>query len=73
MRMVATSVLAVCWLVVTWSALAGDLETQIGAFVDHYNNDRYHESIGNVTPADAYFGRHTAIIRIPYERFRPSM
>ncbi len=42
--------------------LPGDLENQIGAFVDHYNNDRYHESIDNVTPADAYFGRHTAII-----------
>jgi transposase InsO family protein len=43
--------------------LPGDLENQIGAFVDHYNNRRYHESIGNVTPADAYFGRHTAIIK----------
>jgi len=42
--------------------LPGDLENQIGEFVDHYNNDRYHESIGNVTPADAYFGRHTAIM-----------
>ena len=43
--------------------LPGDLENQIGAFVDHYNNRRYHESIGNVTPADADFGRHTAIIK----------
>ena len=42
--------------------LPGDLERQIGAFVDHYNNHRYHESIANVTPADAYFGRDTAII-----------
>jgi len=42
--------------------LPGDLKMQIGSFVDHYNNHRYHESIGNVTPADAYFGRHTAII-----------
>ena len=42
--------------------LPGDLENQIGEFVDHYNNHRYHESIGNVTPADAYFGQDTAII-----------
>ena len=42
--------------------LPGDLVNQIGEFVDHYNNDRYHESIGNVTPADAYFGRHTEIM-----------
>ena len=42
--------------------LPGDLENQIGAFVDHYNNHRYHESLNNVTPADAYFGRNTAII-----------
>ena len=44
------------------SYISGDLENQIGAFVEHYNNYRYHESINNVTPADAYFGRHTAII-----------
>ena len=42
--------------------LPGDLENQIGAFVDHYNNHRYHESLNNVTPADTYSGRHTAII-----------
>ena len=42
--------------------LPGDLENQIGQFVDHYNNHRYHESLNNVTPADAYFGRDTAII-----------
>ena len=42
--------------------LQGDLENQIGTFVGYYNNHRYHESIGNVTPSDAYFGRHTAII-----------
>ena len=35
---------------------------QIGTFVDHYNNHRYHESLGNVTPADTYFERDTAII-----------
>ena len=46
----------------TENAATGDLEMQIGAFVDHYNNHRYHESLGNVTPADVYFGRDTAII-----------
>jgi len=43
--------------------LPGDLEAQIGAFIDHYNNHRYHESLGNVTPADAYFGRAQAILK----------
>ena len=37
--------------------LPGDLEAQIGAFVEHYNHQRYQESLSNVTPADAYFGR----------------
>ena len=43
--------------------LPGDLERQIGAFVEYYNNQRYHESLSNVTPADAYFGRAPAIIQ----------
>ena len=43
--------------------LPGDLEAQIEAFVEHYNHQRYHESLDNVTPADAYFGRAPAIIK----------
>ncbi|MCB2063110.1 MAG: transposase, partial [Novosphingobium sp.] len=43
--------------------LPGDLEVQIEAFVEHYNHQRYHESLNNVTPADAYFGRAAAIIQ----------
>lgn len=43
--------------------LPGDLERRIEAFVEHYNNHRYHESLGNVTPADAYFGRAQSIIK----------
>ena len=43
--------------------LPGDLESQIEAFVEYYNHQRYHESLNNVTPADAYFGRAETIIR----------
>ena len=43
--------------------LPGNLEQQIGAFVDHYNNHRYHESLNNVSPADVYFGRDKDILR----------
>ena len=42
--------------------LPGAIEAAIGAFVDHYNHRRVHESLGNVTPADVYFGRAPAIL-----------
>jgi transposase InsO family protein len=42
--------------------LPGDLEAQIGAFVEHYNHRRYHESLCNLTPADVYFGRGPTIL-----------
>ena len=44
------------------SYLPGDLEQRIAAFVTHYNHDRYHESLENLTPADVYFGRGQAIL-----------
>ena len=42
--------------------LPGDLERQVAAFVEHYNHARYHESLGNLTPADVYFGRAEAVL-----------
>src|SRR5215204_5411316 len=34
--------------------LPGALEAEVGAFVEHYNHARYHESLHNLTPADVY-------------------
>ena len=39
-----------------------DLEAQIDNFVGHYSHRRYHESLGNLTPADVYFGRGQTIL-----------
>ena len=53
--------------------LPGDLERQIDAFVDYYNNERYHESLGNLTPADVYFGREQQILKQREEIKRKTM
>ena len=37
------------------------LEREITRFVEYYNNERVHESLDNVTPADVYHGRHHEI------------
>ena len=44
--------------------LPGELEQEIGRFVDYYNNKRYHESLDNLTPSDVYNGHRRECLSI---------
>jgi putative transposase len=34
----------------------------MASFVDCYNYQRYHKTLGNVTPADGYYGRPEEVL-----------
>jgi putative transposase len=42
--------------------LPWELEREVGRFVRHYNHERVHEALKNLTPADVYHGRGRDIL-----------
>lgn len=49
------------------------LEKALAEFVEYYNNERYHESLDNLTPADIYFGKFEEVLTRREETKRKTM
>lgn len=43
--------------------MPGELKKAVKAFIEYDNYQRYHEGLGDVTPYDAYTGRHLEVIQ----------
>jgi hypothetical protein len=41
-----------------------ELEQRIDEWVNHYNKQRYHESLANLTPADVFFDRRQEKLKL---------
>ena len=52
---------------------AEKLRTALREFIEFYNHQRYHEGIGNVTPADVYYGRGEEILKRREEQKRQTL
>ncbi len=50
-----------------------ELVAAMDSFVSHYNYERYHEALGNVTPADMYHGKRDAILATRQQVKRKSL
>jgi RNA-directed DNA polymerase len=49
------------------------LRAALAEFIEFYNQRRYHEGIGNVTPADVYYGRRQQILQRREEQKRQTV
>ena len=50
-----------------------ELRGAIAEFIEFYNQRRYHEGIGNVAPADVYYGRREEILKRREEQKRQTL
>ena len=52
---------------------AEQLRAAMSEFIEFYNQRRYHEGIGNVTPTDVYYGRREEILKRREEQKRQTL